>query len=289
MTVSDSKTGPSPDNPITNDADYSELRKLTVGQVRAAIRAGAYTGHTAGLGLGYLQGNLAILPARYALDFFRYCQRNPKPCPLVGVSDTGDPMMRTLGDDIDIRTDVPSYNIYRDGELAEQRTEIKDLWQDDFTAFVLGCSFTFEEALIAEGIRLRHIDQDHNVSMYRTNIATQVAGPFSGPVVVSMRPLTPANTVRACAITTRFPQAHGEPIHIGDPAAIGIDKLDYPDWGDPTEIRHGELPVFWACGVTPQAAIRSAKPPICITHTPGRMLITDVPSWADAPLWTRSV
>ena len=266
-------------NETVDGMSFAALRRMKVAEARAVIRSGQYAGHTAGIGLGYLQGNVAILPAEYALDFFRFCQRNPKPCPLVGVSDTGDPMMRTLGHDIDIRTDVPQYNIYRDGELAEQRTEITDLWRDDFTAFVLGCSFTFEEALIAEGIHLRHIDEDLTVSMYRTNIETKIAGPFGGPVVVSMRPLMPANAVRACAITARFPQAHGEPIHIGDPAAIGIDNLDHPDWGDPTAIRNGELPVFWACGVTPQAAIRSAKPPICITHAPGRMLITDVACW----------
>ena len=256
---------------------FAALRSMDVTTVRASIRSGQYDGHTAGLGLGYLQGNVAILPSSFALDFFRFCQRNPKPCPLVGVSDTGDPLLPTLGQNIDIRTDVPRYNVYRDGELTEQRTDIEDLWRDDLTAFVLGCSFTFEDALIAEGISLRHIDENLTVSMYRTSIETRKAGPFGGPMVVSMRPLTPANAVRACAVTARFPQAHGEPVHIGNPAAIGIEALDHPDWGDRVEIESDELPVFWACGVTPQTAIRAAKPSICITHAPGHMLITDVP------------
>jgi uncharacterized protein YcsI (UPF0317 family) len=255
------------------------LRTLPVGQVRAAIRSGTYSGHTAGLGLGYLQGNLAILPTNYALDFFRYCQRNPKPCPLVGVSDTGDPWLRTLGKNLDVRSDVPLYNVYRKGELIEQLSDIKPLWRDDFVAFVLGCSFTFEEALLAEGIRLRHIEADRTVAMYRSNIPTQAAGPFTGPTVVSMRPLLPKDAIRACEITTRYPQAHGTPLHFGDPSAIGIPSLDTPDWGDPPLIEKNEIPVFWACGVTPQAALQAAKPPICITHAPGRMLITDVPSW----------
>jgi len=263
----------------TSQVSFTALRGLTVADARAVIRAGRYDGQTAGLGLGHLQGNVAILPAGHALDFFRFCQRNPKPCPLVGVSDAGDSTLAMLGNDIDICTDVPLYNVYRDGELAEQRTDITDLWRDDLTAFVLGCSFTFEEALMAEGIRLRHIDEGRTVPMFRTNLETKPAGPFGGPVVVSMRPLGPVDAIRACVITARFPHAHGEPIHIGDPSAIGIDRLDRPDWGDATDIRDGELAVFWACGVTPQAAIQSAKPPICITHAPGRMLITDIASW----------
>ena len=255
------------------------LRGRPIAELRAAIRSNRYQGHTAGLGLGLLQGNLAILPVDFALDFLRFCQRNPKPCPLVGVSDTGDPMLHTLGDDIDIRSDLPKYNIYRYGELCEQRADIKDIWQDDFVAFVLGCSYSFEEALMAEGIRLRHIESDKVVPMYRSNLETRQAGPFGGPVVVSMRPMTPAGAVRACAITARFPHAHGGPLHLGDPLGIGIAALDQPDWGEVTELHTGEIPVFWACGVTPQASIQAARPPICITHAPGHMLITDIPSW----------
>ncbi|MBZ0218284.1 MAG: putative hydro-lyase [Fimbriimonadaceae bacterium] len=261
-----------------NAALFENLRSQPLETVRKEIRSGNYSGQTAGLGLGYLQGNLAILPVSHALDFFRFCQRNPKPCPLVGVSDTGDPKLFTLGRDIDIRTDIPKYNIYRDGELAEQRIDIADLWSDDFVTFVLGCSFSFEEALMAEGIRLKHIEENRIVSMYRTNIKTVPAGPFGGELVVSMRPLRPVDAIRACAITARFPHTHGMPVHIGDPSQIGIENIDSPDWGDHTDFDDNETPVFWACGVTPQAAIRSAKPPICITHTPGHMLITDLMS-----------
>lgn len=262
-----------------DSAEFNSLRQLPHHAVRRAIRAGRYTGHTAGLGMGYLQGNVAILPADDAIGFFRFCQRNPKPCPLIAVSDTGDPRMLALGQDIDIRSDVPKYNIYRDGEFAEQRIEITDLWGEDSVAFILGCSFSFEEALVAEGIRLRHIDDNKTVSMYRTNIETLPVGRFGGPVVVSMRPMRPADAIRACTISARFPQAHGNPIHLGDPRQIGIENIERPDWGEPSEFDGGEIPVFWACGVTLQLAIQSAKPPICITHAPGSMLITDIPSW----------
>jgi len=263
-------------------AAFDELRRLPVERARDSIRNGRYRGHTAGIGLGLLQGNVVILPTDYALDFFRFCQRNPKPCPLVGVSDTGDPKMRTLGKDIDIRTDVPLYNVYRDGALDTQTADITDLWRDDFVAFVLGCSFTFEEALMAEGIRLPHIEDNKTVSMYRTSLRAQPAGPFTGPIVVSMRPMHPSNAVRACAVTARYPHAHGEPIHIGSAADIGIKDLSAPDWGDPVILDEDQIPVFWACGVTPQAAMTSARPLLCITHAPGRMLITDVPGWATA-------
>lgn len=261
---------------------FEVLRTRSVKEARAEIRRGAYVGHTAGIGSGYLQGNLAILRAELALDFFRFCQRNPKPCPLVGVSDTGDPMLRTLGADIDVRSDIPMYNIYRDGELAEQRPDIADLWQDDMVAFIIGCSFSFEEAMSQEGIRLRHIDENKTVPMYRTSIETVAAGPFGGPMVVSMRPLTVRDAIRACEITARFPQAHGAPIHFGDPAEIGIADIHRPDYGDAVTIHDNEIPVFWACGVTPQAALRQAKPALCITHAPGRMLITDLASTKQA-------
>ncbi|HJO75584.1 MAG TPA: putative hydro-lyase [Rhodospirillales bacterium] len=254
-----------------------EMRNAPPREIRQFIREDRFAGNTAGLSLGYLQGNLAILPAEYAMDFQRYCQRNPKPCPLVGVSDTGEPTLPTLGSDIDIRTDIPSYNVYRDGELSEQVTNIKNLWQDDFVTFIIGCSYTFEHALMEEGVSLRHIDENKTVSMYNTNIETTPAGPFSGGTVVSMRPLSVEKTIRAIEITSRFPQAHGTPVHFGDAEEIGIADINKPDWGDAPDIRDGEVPVFWACGVTPQAAVRNAKPSICITHAPGSMLITDIP------------
>jgi len=265
---------------LGSGANYSgvseELRTELPHKIRSLIRQNKLNEHTAGMSLGYLQGNVVILPTEYAMDFFRFCQRNPKSCPLVGVSDTGDPLLPTLGRDVDIRTDVSLYNIYRDGELTDQVTDIKNLWRGDFVTFVLGCSFSFEEALMAEGVHLRHISENKTVSMYRTNLQTVPAGPFSGDTVVSMRPLSVPDTIRSIEITSRFPHAHGTPVHFGDGALIGIANLAKPDWGDVTQFRDGEIPVFWACGVTPQAAVRNARPPICITHAPGRMLVSDI-------------
>ena len=247
-------------------------------QLRRAFRTGEFTGTTANMANGFTQGNVAILPSRYALDFARFCQRNPRPCPLVGISDTGNPNIQTLGTDLDIRTDLPSYNVYREGQFEQSIPDIMDLWTEDSVAFVLGCSFSFEEALLKAGIPLRHVELDRTAPMYRTAIKTSPAGPFSGGMVVSMRPMSPAQAIRASAITARFPHTHGMPVHVGDPSSIGISDLTQPDWGDPSEIREGEVPVFWACGVTPQNAIQHASIPLVITHTPGSMLITDVPS-----------
>jgi uncharacterized protein YcsI (UPF0317 family) len=260
------------------------LKDSGLAEVRAAIRAGEYRSHTAGLGQGHLQANLAILPEAYALDFMRYCQRNPKPCPISGVSDTGNPMMFTLGRDIDIRTDVPVYNIYRDGRLAESAHDIRDRWQDDMVAFALGCSFTFEHALMQAGLRLWHVDNDRTVPMFRSSLETVPAGPFGGKMVVSMRAIPRERVADTVAISARFPLAHGAPVHAGDPAAIGIADIARPDWGDPAPVAEGQLPVFWACGVTPQVAIEAARLPLCITHKPGHMLITDIPEDAEVPV-----
>jgi len=243
---------------------------------RTPIRAGIHTGQTAGLAPGHVQGNLVILPADWANDFLRFCQANPKPCPLLAVSEVGDPMLPTLGADIDIRTDVPRYRVYRDGELAGEPTDIRALWREDFVTFVIGCSFSFEEALLAAGVPVRHIQMNRNVPMYRTTMPCTPAGRFRGDLVVSMRPLTPADAIRAVQITSRFPSVHGAPVHIGAPDQIGIGDIARPDFGDPVDIAPGEIPVFWACGVTPQVAIRNARPPIAITHSPGTMLITDL-------------
>jgi len=254
-------------------------------EIRRQIRRGEMAAHTSGLAAGKLQCNLAILPEAYALDFLRFCQRNPKPCPLVGVGDTGAPGLPTLGEDIDIRTDVPRYRVFRDGELQEEVTEISDIWQDDLVTVALGCSFTFENALIRDGIPQRHIDLGRNVSMYRTNIPLQPAGPFAGEMVVSMRPVRTDRVERVAAISARYPQAHGAPIAVGDPARIGIDDLAQPDYGDPVDILEGEVPVFWACGVTPQNVLRAAQLPLCITHAPGHMLITDVAEDAETTIY----
>ena len=248
----------------------------TPAQVRAAARAGAWTSHTSGLAERHVQGNVVILPRADADDFLRYCQRNPKPCPLLAVGEPGDPRLASLGADIDIRSDLPRYRVWRDGDVVDEPTDIGALWRDDFVTFVLGCSFSFEQALLDEGLRLRHVDEGRNVAMYRTTIATEPAGPFHGPMVMSMRPLRAADAIRAVEITARFPAVHGAPMHLGDPSLIGIADLAAPDYGDAVELRPGELPVFWACGVTPQAAIAAARPDFCITHAPGAMLITDL-------------
>jgi len=264
-------------------ANYQSLKHSDMPVVRQAIRNREYISHTAGLGRGYLQANLAIMPQSHALDFMRFCQRNPKPCPLSGVSDTGNPMMFTLGADIDIRTDVPAYNIYRDGKLTESVPDIREYWQDDFVAFALGCSFTFENALQLAGIRLWHIDNDKTVPMYRSAIDTVPAGPFSGKMVVSMRMVPNDRVAEVADISRKYPLAHGAPVHWGDPDRIGIADLGRPDWGDAAPVLAGHVPVFWACGVTPQVAIEAAGLPLCITHKPGHMLITDVSEFSEIP------
>ena len=243
---------------------------------RLLMRSGRYSGHTAGMAPGYVQGNLAILPKAQADDFLRFCQRNPKPCPLLAVSEPGDPFLPTLGHDVDIRSDVPLYRVWRDGLPVDEPTDIAALWREDLVSFVIGCSFTFETALLQADIPLRHLAQGRNVAMYRTDIPTTAAGAFHGPLVVSMRPLKAADAIRAVQVTSRFPGAHGAPVHLGDPGRIGIADVSKPDWGDAVEIADGELPVFWACGVTPQAVIQAARLPMCITHAPGHMLVTDL-------------
>ncbi|SEL18421.1 Uncharacterized protein YcsI, UPF0317 family [Roseovarius azorensis] len=263
---------------------YDQLRNADTTQLRAAIRGGDYAGHTAGLGRGFLQANVVIMPERFALDFMRYCQRNPRPCPLTGVSDKGDPRMTTLGRDIDIRTDVPAYNIYRDGQFSETRRDISALWSDDMVAFALGCSFTFEHALQRAGIALWHIDNNTTVPMFRSSLETVAAGPFSGRMVVSMRAIPENQVKRVRDISRRYPLAHGAPIHAGDPAEIGIRDIARPDWGDPAPVEPGHVPVFWACGVTPQVAVEQARLPLCMTHKPGHMLVTDIAEDAEVPV-----
>jgi uncharacterized protein YcsI (UPF0317 family) len=245
-------------------------------EIRRAIRAGQYRKHTAGLAPGYVQGNVCILPREYADDFREFCERNPKPCPLLAVSEPGDPRLPALGADLDIRTDVPSYRIFRDGKQERDVVNLVELWRDDLVSFVLGCSFSFEEALVEAGVPLKHISRGTGVPMYRTSIATTPAGPFHGPMVVSMRPLKPADAIRAIEITSRYPRVHGSPVHIGLPQMIGIEDLAEPWAGDATEVRADELPVFWACGITPQSVVLEARPSLCITHSPGHMLVTDL-------------
>ena len=237
---------------------------------------GEFSGPTAGLAPGNVQANLAILPRALAHDFLRFAQANPKPCPVLAVSEPGDPRLPSLGEDLDLRTDLPLYRVWRNGELVAEPRDLFDVWREDLVAFALGCSFSFEEALVEEGIELRHISCGSNLPMYRTTIRCVPAGPFAGPLVVSMRPLKPADAIRAVQITSRFPSVHGAPVHLGLPEAIGIRNLAEPDYGDAVPVEADELPVFWACGVTPQAVIAEAKPEFCITHAPGSMLITDL-------------
>jgi uncharacterized protein YcsI (UPF0317 family) len=253
-----------------------DLRHATGAEVRRQARAGTWTEPTPGLALGYVQANLVVVPRELAFDFLLFCQRNSRPCPLLDVTEPGSPEPRFVAPGADLRTDLPRYRVYRHGELTEEPSDLRALWRDDLVGFLLGCSFTFENALLQAGLPLRHLEMGRNVPMYRTTRACVPAGIFQGPMTVSMRPMTPAQAVRAVQVCSRFPRAHGAPIHLGDPAALGIRDLERPDFGDPVEIRPGEVPVFWACGVTPQTVAMQARLPLLITHKPGHMFVTDL-------------
>lgn len=255
----------------------SRYQHATAAEVRRAIRTGEIAGPTAGLAVGYVQTNLVILPAADAEDFAEFCRRNPRPCPLLAQTAPGDPRPGNAAADADLRTDVPRYRVFRKGHAERvEPADIRSLWRDDLVGFLLGCSFTFENALVAAGLPVRHLDEGRNVSMYRTNIACQGAGRFAGPMVVSMRPYRPEQIDAVVQITGQFPQMHGAPIAIGAPEKLGIADLARPDFGDPVTIHTDEVPVFWACGVTPQLALEHARPELCITHSPGCMFITDL-------------
>ncbi len=253
-----------------------DIKLLNPREIRALIRKGEWGKPTAGLALGYAQANLVILPQKYAFDFLLFCQRNPKPCPLLEVLEPGKFLTGFLSKGADIRTDIPRYNIYRKGKLEKTVRDIRSLWKNDFVTFLLGCSFSFEEALLRAKIPIRHIEENRNVPMFITNISCQSAGVFHGPMVVTMRPVSPDKVSRAVQITARYASVHGAPIHIGNPSKIGIKKLNKPDFGDQVTIKKGEVPVFWACGVTPQAVVMRVKPEFCITHAPGHMFISDM-------------
>ncbi|QKY70336.1 putative hydro-lyase [Lentibacillus sp. CBA3610] len=257
---------------MTNDAS----------QIRQSIRQGKWTKPTTGANPGNTQANLVILPKQYAYDFWLFCIRNPKSCPLLEVTDEGSPVPVKTAPDADLRTDLPKYRIYQNGKMIKEVTDISDYWSDDFVSFIIGCSFTFEKPLLDNGIPIRHIDEGRNVPMYRTNIPCESAGELSGPMVVSMRPMKPADAIRAVQITSRFPSVHGAPVHIGDPGTIGINDLSKPDFGDDVTIHADEIPVFWACGVTPQAAVMNSDSDMAITHAPGHMFITDLKEEAHA-------
>ena len=252
--------------------------------VRRDFRTGKLRCVTAGQSPGFVQANMAVLPKEDAYDFLLFCQRNPRPCPLIDVTDVGSPEPAGVAPGADLRTDLPLYRVYRKGELVEEIPEISGYWQNDFVAFLLGCSFTFEWALMEAGIPLRHVERGCNVAMWKTNIPCRPAGRFHGPMVVSMRPVPYSMLAKAVTASARFPSAHGGPIHIGNPAKIGIRDVSKPDWGDFVGIEPDEVPVFWACGVTPQAIALSSKPALMITHSPGYMFITDLPNSSLAAL-----
>ncbi|CAN5907559.1 putative hydro-lyase [soil metagenome] len=251
------------------------MRDLSLREVREKIRSGEYTGPTSGLARGHVQTNLVVLPEDYAFDFLKFCVRNPKPCPALEVTDVGSSTPAVMFPDADLRTDVPKYRVYKEGELVDEPTDIRDYWQEDLVSFLIGCSFTFEGALLDAGLRIAHQDQNRNVPMYVTNRECMPSGAFSGPMVVSMRPYTPEEVPVAVAASGRFPSMHGTPVHVGEPESLGVKDLDNPEFGEPISIGEDEVPVFWACGVTPQAVAMNARPPLMITHSPGHMFITD--------------
>jgi uncharacterized protein YcsI (UPF0317 family) len=250
--------------------------EMSGAMVRRLARTGELRGPTPGLAVGYEQANLVVVPRHVAFDFLLFCRRNPRPCPLLDVTDPGDPEFRRSAPGSDLRTDVPSYRVYRHGELVAESFDLFPWWRDDLVGFLLGCSFTFENALVRAGLPVRHLEQGRNVPMYRTTIPCEPAGIFHGPMVVSMRPMTPEQADAADAICARYPRSHGGPVQIGDPGSIGIHDIYTPDYGDAVEIHPGEVPVFWACGVTPQAVATAARPPLLLTHAPGHMFLTDL-------------
>lgn len=254
-----------------------KIKKNTADIFRKSVREGVFTGQTSGQAPNCLQGNIVILPYSEAVDFLRYCLNNPKPCPLVGLSALGEKSLPHLGKDINICTDIPKYSIFKHGTFSYEKNNIDDLWQNNFVTFVLGCSFTFEQALISSGYSIRHIEQKQNVPMYSSNIPSVPSGKFFGNVVVTMRPIKKDKVWDVYGICSKYPHAHGTPIYHGNPEKIGIYNLNAPDYGDIVEVLDDEIPVFWACGVTTQVAINNAKPPLCITHAPGHMLVTDIP------------
>lgn len=251
-------------------------RSMSPGEIREKVRSGEYAGPTSGFAREYVQTNLVILPEEYAFDFLKFCVRNPKSCPVLEVTDTGSPNPPVMAPEADLRTDAPKYRVYREGELVDEPTEVGAYWSGELVSFLIGCSFTFESALLDAGLRLAHLDQGRNVPMYVTNRECVPSGPFSGPMVVSMRPYRAEEVPRAMAVSARYPTMHGAPVHVGDPEALGVRDLDAPEFGDPVFIEANEIPVFWACGVTPQAAAMDAKPAMMITHSPGHMFVTDL-------------
>lgn len=266
-------TGPG-DRGRTNPAE-PDPGQLSPAAARHQFRAGLRR-PTSGFSPGYAQANLLAVPRELAFDMLLFAQRNPKSCPVFGVLEAGQSESELLAGG-DIRTDLPAYRVYREGELVAEPADVVEHWRQDLVAFLIGCSFTFEAPLLAAGIPIAHMDQGVNVPMFKTSVRCRPAGALSGPLVVSMRPLPADRIADAVRITSRYPRVHGAPVHIGSPEEIGIQDLSVPDFGDAVEVPEGWTPVFWACGVTPQAAVMESAPELAISHAPGHMLITDLP------------
>lgn len=255
-------------HPIFNETEPKRVREI--------IRRGEWTGPTRGLAMGYVQANLAILPRAEAFDFLAFCQRNPAACPVLEVTDVGDPETKITTPGADLRTDLPRYRIFRDGELIDEVADIKRYWRDDLVAFLLGCNNTFDALFLANDIPVRKLEAMSGAGAFKTNIPCKPAGKFRGPMVVSLEPMPIDKAIRATQVTSRFPLAHGAPIHFGDPSLIGIQDIQRPDWGTSPPMKPGDIPVFWACGITPQAVALEARVEIMISHTPAHMFITDI-------------
>jgi uncharacterized protein YcsI (UPF0317 family) len=263
---------------MSDDQIVCPRREMHPTAIRAAIRSGAWRGPTAHLAPGYVQANLVVLPADEAAAFQLFCERNPQACPLLAVLPPGDPHVpRSLAADADVRFDIPRYRVYHEGQFVAEVEDLSDLWRDDLIAFLLGCSFGFDGALLAAGLPVRHVEQGRNVPMFRTTRPCVPAGPFRGNLVVTYRPMPATLVAQAAAISARYPLLHGAPIQIGDPESLGIADLKQPDWGEPVVALPGDVPMFWACGVTPQAVALQSRIPLMITHAPGHMLVADVP------------
>ncbi|WP_024821391.1 putative hydro-lyase [Aminobacterium mobile] len=254
----------------------ADFALMSPGEARRLIRSGEYASPTPGMARGYVQANLVVLPKDWAYDFLVFAQRNPKPCPLLDVTEPGDPEPKLIAPGADLRTDLPKYKVWEHGRCIDEPTDVMKYWRDDLVGFLLGCSFTFESALLDADVPIRHIEMGRNVPMYVTNIQCIPSGALSGPMVVSMRPIPYSLVPKAVLTTGRFPAVHGSPVHIGDPKVIGVSDIGKPDFGDSVPIHEEEVPVFWACGVTPQAALMASKPPFAITHAPGHMFIASV-------------
>lgn len=250
-------------------------QNLSPAQLREDIRSGKWTTPTTGVATGFVQANLVMLPRDAAFHFLLFCVRNPKPCPILDVLEPGH-VEPKIAKEADLRTDLPKYRVFEQGKPKEETENVRQLFRNDTVSFLLGCSFSFEAALVAAGVPVRNLEENKNVSMYITNRACDPSGPFSAPLVVTMRPMKPKEAVRAIQVTTRFHLTHGAPVHLGSPEELGIKDLSRPDFGDPVTIRPGEIPVFWACGVTSQLAATSASLPLIITHAPGHMFVSDL-------------